>query len=152
MGDAAAFKSSKFWPVPWPPTMTSDYVNSIALRLCQIADGQYDCCVTLRPKNDWDMAAADLIPVGSRAVSAPQAAPKNLSLNRERPLHEHIVAATPGLVPAIMKRVTPALEKMGAITSREAKNTCLNIYSEGYRRLQGLSMQRIWQKIWQNRF
>lgn len=110
MGDPSAFKSKKYWPVPWPDTMVSEQANSIALRICQIADGQFDCCVTLRPKNDWDVAAADLILLesGGRLTTGDGV---ELVFNREKPLHKHIVAANGHLAPALMERVTPALER-----------------------------------------
>ncbi len=109
MGDPSAFKSSKYWPVDWPETMISEQVNSIALRICQIADSQFDCCVTLRPKNDWDVAAADLIlsEAGGELTTGDGV---SLVFNREKPLHKHIVAGTKPIIPALMERVTPALE------------------------------------------
>lgn len=60
MGDPSGFVN-RHWPIPWPPQMAYEKANSIALRLCLVAKGSADCCVTLRPKNDWDVAAADLI-------------------------------------------------------------------------------------------
>ncbi|GHF20990.1 3'(2'),5'-bisphosphate nucleotidase CysQ [Kordiimonas sediminis] len=109
MGDPDAFKASKYWPTPWPPSMYAEQANSIALRLCQVADGQFDCCVTLRPKNDWDVAAADLIvrEAGGLVTTGREC---ELVFNRRKPLHEHIVASTPGLITPIMDRVEPALE------------------------------------------
>lgn len=109
MGDPDAFKKHPFWPVSWPQTMHTEQANSIALRICQIADGQFDCCVTLRPKNDWDVAAADLIleEAGGTLMTGDG---EGLVFNREKPLHKHIVAATPKLIPPIMDRVSPAIE------------------------------------------
>lgn len=109
MGDPAAFKTSKFWPVDWPSTMMTEQANSIALRICQIADGQFDCCVTLRPKNDWDVAAADLI-LSEAGGTLTTGDGNDLVFNREKPLHQHIVAGNTHLIPAIMQRVTPALD------------------------------------------
>ena len=109
MGDPSAFKPSKYWPVAWPETMTAEQANSIALRICQIADGQFDCCVTLRPKNDWDVAAADLI-LSEAGGTLTTGDGERLTFNRKKPLHNHIVAGTSGLIPAIMDRVKPALE------------------------------------------
>lgn len=108
MGDPCAFKSSKLWPTPWPESMHTEQANSIALRICQIADGQFDCCVTLRPKNDWDVAAADLI-IAEAGGHLTTGTGRALMFNRKKPLHEHIVASCPALVPAIMERVEPAL-------------------------------------------
>jgi myo-inositol-1(or 4)-monophosphatase len=108
MGDPGAFKSEKIWPEPWPKTMHTEQANSIALRICQIADGQFDCCVTLRPKNDWDVAAADLI-LAEAGGQLTTGTGRSLLFNRKRPLHDHIVASTPELRSAIMDRVEPAL-------------------------------------------
>lgn len=110
MGDPSAFRPSKYWPVDWPETMTAEQANSIALRICQIADAQFDCCVTLRPKNDWDVAAADLIlsEAGGRLTTGDGV---ELVFNRKKPLHQHIVAGTKPIIPALMARVKPALEQ-----------------------------------------
>jgi len=108
MGDPKAFKTDKYWPKPWPATMFSEQANSIALRICQIADGQFDCCVTLRPKNDWDVAAADLILEEAGGLLTNGRGNK-LVFNRERPLHDHIVASCPELIAPVMERVEPAL-------------------------------------------
>ena len=110
MGDPAAFKESRFWPTPWPTTMHTEQANSIALRICQIADGQFDCCVTLRPKNDWDVAAADLILEEAGGLLTTGTG-KRMVFNREKPLHDHIVATCPTLTGEVMQRVTPALAR-----------------------------------------
>ena len=110
MGDPLAFKAQKLWPTPWPDSMHTEQANSIALRICQIADGQFDCCVTLRPKNDWDVAAADLI-LSEAGGLLTTGTGKRLVFNRKEPLHAHIVASCPPLVPSIMERVEPALER-----------------------------------------
>lgn len=109
MGEPCAFKSEKLWPTPWPDSMYVEQANSIALRLCQIADGQFDACVTLRPKNDWDMAAADLI-LREAGGTVMTGRGNSLIYNREKPLHDHIVAACPTLIPEIMERVEPAIK------------------------------------------
>lgn len=110
MGDPAAFKANKFWPVAWPKSMVAEQANSIALRICQIADAQFDCCVTLRPKSDWDVAAADLIlsEAGGKLATGDGV---GLEFNHEKPLHKHIVAGTASIFPALMERVKPALEQ-----------------------------------------
>lgn len=108
MGDPCAFKSEKLWPEPWPKSMYTEQANSIALRICQIADAQFDCCVTLRPKNDWDVAAADLILSEAGGILTTGTG-RGLLFNRKQPLHDHIVASNPALRSAIMDRVEPAL-------------------------------------------
>jgi len=110
MGEPKAFQTEKFWPTPWPKTMHTEQANSIALRICQIADGQFDCCVTLRPKNDWDVAAADLIIEESGGLLTTGTGSR-LVFNREKPLHDHIVATCPALFEPVMARVEPALAR-----------------------------------------
>lgn len=44
-----------------PRGMTFATVNSIAYRMCLVAEGRYDGCVSLNGKSDWDIAAAELI-------------------------------------------------------------------------------------------
>jgi len=109
MGHEPSFRQHALWPTPWPETMECQEVNSIALRLAQIADGQFDACVTLRPKNDWDMAAADLI-LKEAGGTVTNAHGDPLEFNHKKPLHEHIVASIPSLNSSILERVQPALD------------------------------------------
>lgn len=44
-----------------PLNMQFATVNSIAYRMCLVASGRYDGCVSLNSKSDWDIAAAELI-------------------------------------------------------------------------------------------
>ena len=90
--------------------MTAEQANSIALRICQIADAQFDCCVTLRPKSDWDVAAAVLI-LSEAGGTLATGDGTGLLFNCETPLHKHIVAGAASIFPALMERVTPALEQ-----------------------------------------
>jgi len=48
------------WPEPWPD-MTYGHLNSMALRLANVASGASDAVVTLSGKSDWDLAAGDLL-------------------------------------------------------------------------------------------
>ncbi len=48
------------WPEPWPD-MTYGHLNSMALRLANIASGASDAMITLSGKSDWDLAAGDLL-------------------------------------------------------------------------------------------
>ena len=110
MGHFSDFQSEKLWPEPWPPSMTCTPANSIALRIARVASGEADICVTLRPKNDWDIAAADLIlhEAGGKLTTGDR---QTLVYNRAKPLHDHIVATTPKLYDGVMQKVTPALER-----------------------------------------
>jgi myo-inositol-1(or 4)-monophosphatase len=59
LGDARMFTDPR-WPRPWPPMQVTSR-NSIAYRMALVASGGYDAAVALSAKNDWDLAAADLI-------------------------------------------------------------------------------------------
>jgi myo-inositol-1(or 4)-monophosphatase len=50
----------RLWRHPWPEIEIA-MVNSIAYRVVLVAKGAHDACVNLRPQNDWDIAAAELI-------------------------------------------------------------------------------------------
>ena len=110
MGNSADFISDKIWPESWPSGMKTTSANSIALRIARVASGYADICVTLRPKNDWDIAAADLIihEAGGKLTTGDG---RSLIYNRSKPLHDHIVATTPTLYKSVMLRVIPALKK-----------------------------------------
>ncbi|MBI1179886.1 MAG: 3'(2'),5'-bisphosphate nucleotidase CysQ [Alphaproteobacteria bacterium] len=55
-----AMFDAKHWRTPWPRVKV-DMVNSIAYRLVLVARGDHDACINLKPQNDWDIAAAELI-------------------------------------------------------------------------------------------
>lgn len=54
------FVGLPIWKTPWPSMTVSD-VNSIALRLCLVAEGRYHAAMRLKGCHDWDLAAAHLI-------------------------------------------------------------------------------------------
>lgn len=55
-----AMFDDKHWRNPWPP-IDIHMVNSIAYRIVLVARGDYDACINLRPQNDWDIMAAELV-------------------------------------------------------------------------------------------
>lgn len=57
---SSGFVSLPIWKTPWPAMEVSD-VNSIALRLCLVAEGKFHAAMRLKGCHDWDLAAADLI-------------------------------------------------------------------------------------------
>ena len=59
LGDAQMFLDPR-WPRAWP-SMKVETRNSIAYRMCLVASGAFDAAVALSAKNEWDLAAADLI-------------------------------------------------------------------------------------------
>ena len=52
--------ADRHWRNPWPKIEIT-MVNSIAYRVVLVANGTHDACINLKPQNDWDIAAAELI-------------------------------------------------------------------------------------------
>lgn len=58
-----AFKpmfSHPSWKSPWPK-MSIENRNSVAYRMALVASGEFDAMMALNSKNDWDIAAGDLL-------------------------------------------------------------------------------------------
>ena len=102
IGDAQALARGE-WPTPWP-AMRFQSRNSIAYRLCLVASGVFDAALTLTPKNDWDLAAGDLIAREAGAFVGDHTG-QNFVYNRPRPMQKSLVCAAPGLAPLILERV-----------------------------------------------
>ena len=102
LGDAKMFVHPS-WPTPWPP-MRVESRNSIAYRLCLVAAGAFDAAVALSPKNEWDLAAADLICERAGAVLTDHLG-RAFSYNRAIPLLPSVVCANRALHPLILSRV-----------------------------------------------
>ncbi|MDB5741474.1 MAG: hypothetical protein JWP16_2514, partial [Alphaproteobacteria bacterium] len=80
---------------PFPPMHVQNR-NSVAYRVMLVADASADASVSLTPKRDWDLAAADVIlhEAGGRLTDANGNA---LIYNRPSTLQSSLVAANPGL-------------------------------------------------------
>lgn len=102
LGDAKMF-AHPAWPTPWP-TMRVESRNSIAYRLCLVASGDFDSAVALSPKNEWDLAAADLICGEAGAVLTDHKG-RSFTYNRPNPLLPSVVCANKALAPLILSRV-----------------------------------------------
>ena len=102
LGDAKMFVHPA-WVTPWPP-MRVESRNSIAYRLCLVADGRFDAAVALSPKNEWDLAAADLICARAGAVLTDHTG-RSFTYNRPNPLLPSVVCANRALHPLILSRV-----------------------------------------------
>jgi myo-inositol-1(or 4)-monophosphatase len=91
------------WRVPWPE-MDIIQRDSVAYRLALVANGKADAALGLNTKNDWDLAAADLIvcEAGGR-VSSHTGQP--LVYNGMHSRHPSFLAAGPGLYPALFDRI-----------------------------------------------
>jgi myo-inositol-1(or 4)-monophosphatase len=107
LADKDLFTAS-FWPEAWPEMRLSK-PNSIALRMALVACGEADAAVALRPKNEWDMAAATLIleeAGGHWSDHAGQRPP----FNRPNPSYATVVAAGPSLYPEVLRRVSAGVD------------------------------------------
>ncbi len=109
LGEEGFFCSPRLWPIPWP-AMTFRRINSFALRLAFIADNRCDGAITIRPKADWDLAAADLIlsETGGRCVDQAGA---DIVYNCASPIHPIVVAAASTLIEPMLERLQPAMER-----------------------------------------
>src|SRR5690606_15133557 len=98
----ADFVASKRWKVPFPKVETG-MVNSIAYRLALVASGQYDGVLTIRHKNDWDLAAAALI-VTEAGGKATDRSGHPFAFNGPDPRHNGVVAGCPVVHAQIVAR------------------------------------------------
>ena len=104
VGDEALFKHPA-WSTPWPHMRIASR-NSTAYRMCLVASGAADAAVAVNPKQDWDLAAADLI---AREAGAHCGDCQGLSFsyNRANPEQAGLVCAAPRLAPLILDRTRP---------------------------------------------
>jgi len=102
LGDGPMFKHPA-WPTPWPE-MRIETRNSIAYRMCLVADGRFDAAIALTPKNEWDLAAADLICREAGALVTDHKG-RGYSYNRPDPQEPSLICAAPHLHPLILERV-----------------------------------------------
>ena len=79
----------------WPermPTARFKTIGSLAYKLALVAAGRFDGLVSLRPSNDWDLAAAVLL-IKEAGAWLGDAHGRSLSLNGPTLRHEGLVAA-----------------------------------------------------------
>ncbi|MDB5470279.1 MAG: 3(2),5-bisphosphate nucleotidase CysQ [Caulobacter sp.] len=102
LGDAKMF-AHPAWRTPWPP-MRIEARNSIAYRLCLVADGRFDAALALSAKSEWDLAAADLIQREAGALLTDHKG-RTFSYNKPVPLMPSLICAAPAMHPLILDRV-----------------------------------------------
>ena len=83
-------------PLHKPANVTIHMVNSIAYRMCLVAVGRYDACISLSGKSDWDIAAAELILTEAGGVNTSSHG-QNFVYNRPDPRHKSVISAGPTL-------------------------------------------------------
>jgi myo-inositol-1(or 4)-monophosphatase len=102
LGDAPMFRHPA-WREPWPP-MHIETRNSIAYRMCLVADGRFDAALALSNKSEWDLAAADLICAEANAVCTDHKG-RAYAYNQPNPRLPSLISAAPALHPLILERV-----------------------------------------------
>jgi myo-inositol-1(or 4)-monophosphatase len=83
-------------PADKPAEVTIHMVNSIAYRMCLVADSRYDACISLSRKSDWDIAAAELILAEAGGVNT-NSLGQGFEYNRPETLHKSVISAGPDL-------------------------------------------------------
>ncbi|MGB6115278.1 MAG: inositol monophosphatase family protein, partial [Comamonas sp.] len=91
------------WPEPWPEMEIIER-NSVAYRIALVACDQADAAMALNTKNDWDLAAAELILLEAGGCFTTHEG-KVLIYNREVPRHRSFLAAGPTLYAPLFARV-----------------------------------------------
>jgi myo-inositol-1(or 4)-monophosphatase len=78
------------------PAMAVSRRNSIALRLCMVASGEFDAMMSVSHLHEWDMAAGDLI-AGLAGATVTDAAGDPIAYNRANPRGRGLICANPPL-------------------------------------------------------
>ncbi len=111
LAPANAFEGRR-WPEPWP-AMRVGQRSALAYRMALVAAGRFDAAVSMGWKNDWDIAAGDLIAREAGATSCDQNG-RPLVFNTARARNAGMVCAAPGVAPLILDRTTPIELAAGA--------------------------------------
>ena len=101
-----AFKpmfSHPAWKEPWPK-MDVENRNSIAYRMALVASGQYDAMMALNSKNDWDIAAGDLLISESGGIVTLHTN-KKIIYNTENTKKPSVIGTNKAIHKKIIKRV-----------------------------------------------
>lgn len=83
------------------PGAKFSHLNSIAYRMVVVASCDYDASLSLSPKSDWDIAAADLILSEAGGISTTTRG-EALTYNQADPTHETVISASLSLHPTLM--------------------------------------------------
>lgn len=108
----------KGWRRPWPK-MRVETRNSIAYRMCLVADGRFDAAIALNVKFDWDVAAASLIAEEAGAWVGDHLG-RAYAFNRPVAEQTSLVCAAPALAPLILER-TAGIDLDASRVARELR-------------------------------
>jgi myo-inositol-1(or 4)-monophosphatase len=103
LGDAKMFAHPD-WREPWPQ-MRIESRNSVAYRMCLVGSGAFDACVALSGKNDWDLAAPDLICAEAGAAATDHQG-RAFRYNGPVPRQPSLVCAGPALHELLLARLS----------------------------------------------
>jgi len=84
------------------PDADFSHLNSIAYRIAKVASCDFDASLSLSPKSDWDIAAADLILSEAGGISTTSKG-EPLTYNQTAPIHDTVISSGMALHPALMK-------------------------------------------------
>jgi myo-inositol-1(or 4)-monophosphatase len=96
----------------WPP-MRVEQRNALAYRVALVAAGRVDVAYSPGPKNDWDIAAGDLI-AREAGAHVSDASGRPLRFNTAAASNAGLVACAPALAPLILPLsapIEPAVER-----------------------------------------
>lgn len=94
------------WRDPWPD-MNIVQRDSVAYRFALVASGEADAAFGMNAKQDWDLAAADLI-VQEAGGCVTSARGHTMKYNGVDPKHRSFIAAGPALHDQLLQRVQRA--------------------------------------------
>jgi myo-inositol-1(or 4)-monophosphatase len=104
LAPANAFDGRR-WVEPWP-AMRVGQRNALAYRMALVAAGRFDAALSLGWKNDWDIAAGDLIAREAGAVASDQNG-RPLVFNTADARNAGLICCAPALQPLILARTAP---------------------------------------------
>jgi myo-inositol-1(or 4)-monophosphatase len=102
LGDAKMFAHPS-WPRPWP-FMHIESRNSVAYRMALVAAGTFDAVLAPSAKQEWDLAAADII-VGEAGGLCTDHKGRTFVYNRPNPRQPSLVCAGPALHALLLDRL-----------------------------------------------
>ena len=104
LAPANAFEGRR-WLEPWP-AMRVGQRSALAYRMALVAAGRFDAALSLGWKNDWDLAAGDLLVREAGAWSCDQGG-QPLVFNTPHARNAGLICCTPALAPLILERTAP---------------------------------------------
>ncbi|MDF2232829.1 3'(2'),5'-bisphosphate nucleotidase CysQ [Albimonas sp. CAU 1670] len=89
-----------------PPAVTRHFRASLCYRLCLVAQGRFDCSISVGGVWEWDAAAGDLI-LSEAGAAVSDARGERPRYNRPEPRLSGLIASAPGIHRAILDRLAP---------------------------------------------